>query len=115
MAAMFGDEGFTSSRVYGTEIMRTWNVAGQNVTSETVLKHGAKEIKASEIQSPKFYDVNGEEVSGASLSETALDSKVAFITGNITIKDAVEIKINPDTFPGTFRRSYRVPVGIKNN
>lgn len=103
MAAMFGDEGFDSARSYGNTIKRTWNVFGQKIKSDTVLKHGAKEIKASEIQNAKFYDVDGKEVSGADLSnEAELDEKVAFITGDITIKNGVEIKINPDTFPGTY-------------
>lgn len=102
MAAMFGDETFDSSRSYGDTIKRTWNVLGQEIKSETVLKHGAREIKASEIKNAKFYDVDGKEVEGVTLSENALDSKVAFITGDITIKNGVEIKINPDTFPGTY-------------
>lgn len=108
MAAMFGDEGFTSARTYGDKIMRTWNVMGKK-EAPTSYKHGAKEIAADQLNL-KFYDIDGNEISSPTWSE----GKVAFATGEIAVAEGSSvIKINPDTFPGTFEQRKERHAGNK--
>lgn len=100
MAVMFGDDGFDSSRAYEGTILRTWNVMGKTA-EPTSYKHGAKEIDAGKITELKFYDADGKELT----SPNWTDGKVAFATGRIAVAEGSSvIKINPDTFPGTWTK-----------
>lgn len=102
MAAMFGDEGFSSARYSASgSLMRTWDVSTLSAAPETV-KHGAHELTVGTDVTLAYYDVDGNSIATPDWTRAEVANSPAFATGSIKTKDVTEIKINPDTFPGTY-------------
>lgn len=95
MAVMFGDQNFGTDSITATgKILRTWNIFGLYDTAPTTLKHGTKDITVPE--SAVYYTATGEK------EQQFNKATSAFVTFEVEAKDVMTIKINPDTFSGTY-------------
>ena len=95
MAVMFGDQNFgTDSITANGKILRTWNIFGLYDTAPTTLKHGTKDVTVPE--SAVYYTATGEK------EQEFNKATSAFVTFEVEAKDVMTIKINPDTFSGTY-------------
>ena len=95
MAVMFGDQNFGTDSITSTgKILRTWNIFGLYDTAPTTLKHGTKDVTVPE--SAVYYTATGEK------EQQFNKATSAFVTFEVEAKDVMTIKINPDTFSGTY-------------
>jgi hypothetical protein len=96
MALMYGVDPTTS------DFNQTLTKLKKTVALNQV-ENGKVSTQAGEITIPstgaKFYDANGKEVTGATLTDP---KEAVYCTFDLTIENATEITISSDKFPGTY-------------